>query len=173
MKVLLENTRAYFNNHPLLKFAWQTIKSMVAIIAICTLLAWVPEQPAERGWLLLWLSPILLCAMVVGLVILGRRYGLTAVASIFAAISILASVQYWVMLKNTGQVEAYALQRQRPIDPDIKVLELTNLANSCKTECIEILMKTHYDVALKDIVYSRAQGDVCRQRENLRSYVQF
>ena len=90
----------YLSRHGMLRFVWQTIKSALIIVIIFTLLAWVPDQPAERAWLFFYLLPFILAALLWFLIRLGRRHGFSAVISIFAAIGILSAVQYHFMLRD-------------------------------------------------------------------------
>jgi hypothetical protein len=162
MKVPLKTMHAHLNHRALLRFAWQTIKSMAAIIAIFSLLAWVPEQPADRLWLFIYLLPAIFGGIIWFMVRLWRRYGGSAALSVIAAVLVLSGVQYAFMRRDADIAVRALVDDASSLEQDIKVVDLTDQLRSCDHQlCIEVLAKTHYDVLLKDGLYRIVEGRAC------------
>lgn len=152
----------YLSRHRLLRFAWRTIKSALIIVIIFTLLAWVPDQPAQAAWLFFYSLPFILVALVWFLIRLGIRHGFSAVISIFAAIGILSAVQYHFMRRD-AELAAFA-NFDAPLQPgeDVEIVDLSDLMPSCGIGCMEVIANTKYRVFLDDHQYWAIRGDVCR-----------
>jgi hypothetical protein len=159
---LLEAMRAYLNSHPLIRFAWQTTKSMVAIAAIFSLLAWVPEQPADRAWLFIYSLPLIFGAVIWFMVRLWRRHGGSAALSVIAALTVLSGVQYAFMRWDADVALRAIVDDNRDLEEGISVVDLSEQLRSCDHQlCIEVLAKTGFDVLLKDGLVRMIRGEPC------------
>ncbi|HJR23459.1 MAG TPA: hypothetical protein VJ822_17630 [Dongiaceae bacterium] len=162
MKPSLGNARAHLDGHPLLKFTWQTIKSMVAIAAIFTLLAWVPEQPADRAWLFIYSLPVILGGIIWFMVRLWRHHGGSAALSVIAAVLVLSGVQYASMRRDADIAIRAVVDDTNGLAQDIRVVDLSDQLRSCDHQlCVEVLAETHYDVLVKDGLYRIVRGEAC------------
>jgi len=163
----------YLSRHGMLRFVWQTIKSALIIVIIFTLLAWVPDQPAERAWLFFYLLPFILAALLWFLIRLGRRHGFSAVISIFAAIGILSAVQYHFMLRDAERAALVNIDAPLQAGEDVQIVDLSSLMPSCGIGCMEVIANTKYRVFLRDHQYWAIGGDVCRTAAFQDSYYAF
>jgi hypothetical protein len=162
MKVPLKTMRAYLNYRPLLRFAWQTIKSMAAIIAIFSLLAWVPEQPADRLWLFIYLLPVIFGGIIWFLVWLWRRHGGSTALSVIAAVLVLSGVQYAFMRRDADIAVRAVVDHSRGLEQEVKIVDLSDHLRSCDHQlCVEVLAETQYDILLKDGLYRIVRGEAC------------
>ena len=159
---LRSRVHGYLGRHYLLKFIAQTAKSIFFIVAIFTLLAGVPDQPAEAAWLFLYLSPVILGGIIWFMVWLWRRHGGSAVLSVVAAVLILSGIQCAFMQRDAERAVRAVPNYAGALEDGITAVDLSDILRSCDHQlCIEVLAETNYDVLLRDGSYRVIRGAEC------------
>jgi hypothetical protein len=171
---LRDRVRGHLGGHYLLKFAAQTAKSIFFIVAIFTLLAWVPEQPAEAAWLFIYLLPVILGGIIWFTIWLWRRHGGSAVLSVVSAVLVLSGVQYAFMQRDAERAVRAVPNETGALEGDITTVDLSEILRSCDHQlCIEVLAETNYDVLLRDGTYRAIRGAACHTAEYAESHLRF
>jgi hypothetical protein len=159
---LRSRVHGYLARHYVLKFIVQIAKSIFFIVAIFTLLAGVPDQPAEAAWLFIYLLPVILGGIIWFTIWLWRRHGGSAVLSVVAAVLVLSGIQYAFMQRDAERAVRAVPNETGALEGGITAVDLSEVLRSCDHQlCIEVLAETNYDVALRDGSYRVIRGAAC------------
>jgi hypothetical protein len=171
---LRSRVHGYLARHYLLTFIVQTAKSIFFIVAIFTLLAGVPDQPAEAAWLFIYLLPVILGGIIWFTIWLWRRHGGSAVLSVVGAVLVLSGIQYAFMQRDAERAVRAVPNETGALGGGITAVDLSEVLSSCDHQlCIEVLAETNYDVLLRDGTYRVIRDAACYAAEYEASHLRF
>jgi hypothetical protein len=172
-KVARTKYRSFLAGRPVLKFCWQTVKATALIVAVMAALTQFPRPDVGAAWLLVYSLPLILGAIVWFFIWLSRRYGGSAVLSVFSAIAILSAVQYVVMRHDAARASLVEFDHRSTVRTDVAVIDLSELRRECDEPCMAVLSQSNYRVMIGGRMFRLESGDICHTPPHRASHLFF